>query len=108
MKNVMPPSTMIAPIATTAVSVPVKPPPLEELELGLVTTGAAGLGVAGVVVAGAVGVGVCDWGKPGASGFPVPGLGVPEPWARASDGAPRATRAAQRSIATEAGRKTLT
>jgi hypothetical protein len=36
----------------------VKPPPLEELELGLVTTGAEGDGVTGVVVAGAVGVGV--------------------------------------------------
>lgn len=46
---------MIAPTAMTAASVPVKPPP-EELELGLVATGAEGVGVAGVVVAGAVGV----------------------------------------------------
>lgn len=60
MKNEIPPSTMIAPTAITAASVPVKPPPLEELEVGLVTTGEEGAGAAGVVVAGPVGVGVCD------------------------------------------------
>jgi hypothetical protein len=73
MKNEMPPSTIIAPRAITTASVPVKPPPLEELELGLVTTGAEGDGVTGVVVAGAVGVGVCDCGNPGESGLPGPG-----------------------------------
>lgn len=72
---------MTAPIAITAASVPVNPPP-DELEPGLVTTGAEGAeGVAGDVVAGAVGVGVDDCGNPGESGLPEPGLGEPEPWA---------------------------
>lgn len=67
----MPPSTIIAPSAITIASVPVKPPPLDELEPVVVTTpGEEELGVTGVVVAGAVGVGVCDWGNPGERGLP--------------------------------------
>jgi hypothetical protein len=90
-KNEMPPSTIMAPTAITAASVPVKPPPLEELEVVVVTPGEEELGVTGVVVAGAVGVGVgvCDWGNPGERGLPLPGLGVPEPWASARVGTPR-------------------
>jgi hypothetical protein len=123
MKNEMPPSTTIAPMAITTASVPVKPPP-EELELGVVAAGAVGVaGVAGVVVAGAVGVGVWDCGRPGESGFPGPGpgepeprlggpepwLGEPDPWANATAGTVTAIDSAHRRTTparTEAGRQT--
>ncbi|HZO77284.1 MAG TPA: hypothetical protein VFB39_04515 [Solirubrobacteraceae bacterium] len=91
MKNEMPPSTAMAPSAIMIAPVPLRPPPLEELEVVVVTPGEEELGVTGVVVAGAVGVGVgvCDWGNPGERGLPLPGLGVPEPWASARVGTPR-------------------
>jgi hypothetical protein len=88
-KNEMPPSTAMAPSAIMIAPVPLRPPPLEELEVVVVTPGEEELGVTGVVVAGAVGVGVCDWGNPGERGLPLPGLGVPEPWASARVGTPR-------------------
>jgi hypothetical protein len=104
MKNEMPPSTAMAPSAITTASVPVKPPPLEELEGVVVTPDEEELGVTGVVVGGAVGAG--DWGNPGESGLPLPGLGVPEPWASATVGAPSdSVRAIMAAAQEEVGRK---
>jgi hypothetical protein len=88
MKNEIPPSTTSAPIAIAATLPPLRPlldPDVEVL----------GLMIVGVVAVGIVAAGC---GRPGASGFDGPGVGViglVDPWARAVDG--RANAAVHRT-----------